>query len=135
MLELSESQDFDTFFYYGSGELEDETITDMRVLLFQGGRSLLYSRSRNAAGIRDFLGYPNALYLKSILPFFIVEAVSKRNDSCGNGQNGTKERRVSISQEAIEIFQDGNEVDITVNYIPYSNLQKRITVSTKTGVK
>lgn len=132
MADVAQLQDFDNFFYYGSGDLRDEIAGDLLQILIQQKRSLLYSRSRNSAGIQE--NTPNAVRVKALMPFDIVSSISKRNLSTGNGQNGTKERRVATSQNQIEVRQKGSEADISVFYVPFFDINQKNRVGFQIGL-
>lgn len=132
MSTVEQLRDFDNFFYYGSGDLQDEIASDLLQILTQQKKSLLYSRSRNAAGIME--NTPNSITTKVLLPFDIISAISKRNLSTGNGQNGSKERRVASSQNQVKITQNRSEADISVFYIPFSDIKQKKTVGFQVGL-
>ena len=65
-------RDFDNFFYYGYGNLEDETKSDVMVTVVQPKRSLYYSRNLNSAGVSDYENYPNSMIKQVLIPYDIV---------------------------------------------------------------
>lgn len=132
MSDLNQLADFDTFFYYGEGKLQDEIASDLIQILVQPKRSLLYSRSRNSSGIQE--NFPNTVRIKTLYPFDIVSAISKRNNVVGNGQNGSKERRVATSQNLVKIKQKGSEVDISVFYLPFYDINQNTKVEFQIGL-
>lgn len=123
----------DNFFYYGQNSLDQETSSDILLLLLQSKRSLLYSRSQNSAGVDDYVNTPNTIALSILLPYDVIVAISKRNTRVGNGQDGTKERRIAASQNLVKVKQKNGEVDVTVLYIPLSNIKTRVQVSNLQG--
>jgi hypothetical protein len=133
--DLTALKDFDTFFYYGRNKLDHETKSDVFANLVQPTRSLFYSRSLNSAGVSEYENNPISLALYVSLPYAIVKSLSKRNQYVGNGENGTKDRRVAVSQSSIGIEnkKDGN-VDVTILYVPLSDLkQTELQVPLVTG--
>lgn len=132
MADVSQLSDFDTVFYYGQGELRDEIASDLLQILTQGARSLFYSRSRNAAGIQE--NAPNSVSSKVLVPFDIISAISKRNDSTGNGQNGSKERRVATSQNQVKVEREGSNADVLVYYVPFSDINQKNRVGFQVGL-
>jgi len=131
-MNVEQYADFDNFFYYGNGDLNVETASDLLQLVVQRKRSLLYSRSRNSAGVME--NSPNSISMKILLPFDIVSSVSNRNLTTGNGQNGSKERRVAISQNQVKINQKGSESDISVFYVPFSDIKQKNKVGFQIGL-
>lgn len=117
--------DFDMFFYYGQNDLDLETRHDVMLNLMQPKRSLLGNRSLDAAGVSDYENTPSGISLRINLPYDIVKSLSKRNQHVSNGENGTKDRRIAVSQSTVLIKQDtqGN-VDVTVQYIPLANFKQ-----------
>ena len=132
MADVSQLQDFDNFYYYGLGDLQNETAGDLLQILVQQKRTLFYSRSRNAAGIQE--NHPNSVKIRTLFPFDIVSAISKRNQSTGNGQNGTKERRVATSQNQVQVKQNGSEADISVFYVPFVDINQKNKVGFQIGL-
>lgn len=126
-------KDFDNFFYYGYGKIEDETKSDVMCILTQHKRSLFYSRNLNSAGISDYENYPNSMIKQILIPYDIVIALSKRNQYVSNGRNGTKDRRIAISQANIRIEEKKFETKITVLYIPMADFKTTQSVSSSLG--
>lgn len=122
--------DFDMFFYYGQNDLDLETRHDVMLNLMQPKRSLLGNRSLDAAGVSDYENTPTGISLRINLPYDIVSSLSKRNQFVSNGENGSKDRRVAVSQSTVLIKQDiqGN-VDVTVLYIPFANFKQTESLS------
>lgn len=131
---ISELKLSDNFFHYGENDIEQEISSDVLSLILQPKRSLLYSRSIGSAGVDQYENNPNTMLLTILIPYDILMAVSRRNNVVGNGQNGTKERRVATSQSLIKIKQDQGELDVTAQYIPLSNLNRKIQVNSITGL-
>lgn len=131
---IEEQIDFDNFFYFGEGDLGEEIASDLLSIIVQPKRSLFYSRSKNSAGIDEYENNPNTVLLRILLPYDIISAVAVRNSIVGNGQNGTKERRIATSQDQVKIFQNGNNLDASVFYIPYYNLGQKRQVGFQVGI-
>lgn len=122
--------DFDMFFYYGQNELDLETRHDVMLNLMQPKRSLLGNRSMDAAGVSDYENIPSGVSLRINLPYDIVESLSKRNQYVSNGENGSRDRRVAVSQSSVLIKQDAQgNVDVTVLYIPFANFKQTESLS------
>lgn len=131
-MDANQLADFDTVFYYGQGELRDEIASDLLQILTQGKRSLFYSRSRNSAGVQENI--PNSVSSKVLVPFDIISAISKRNDTTGNGQNGSRERRVATSQNQVKVEQKGSTADISVYYVPFFDINQKNRVGFQIGL-
>ena len=117
--------DFDIFFYYGQNELEIETKSDILQNVMQSKRSLFYDRALDSAGINDYENLPEGLTLKINLPYDVVNSIGKRNQFVSNGENGSRDRRVALSQSTIRI--EGNNkgnIDITILNIPLADLKQ-----------
>jgi len=126
--------DFDMFFYYGLNPLDLETRHDIMLNIMQPKRSLLGNRSLDAAGVKDYENTPASVNLQFKLPYDIVESISKRNQYVTNGENGTRDRRVAISQSSVRVeFDTKGNVSITVGYIPLTNF-KQSEVSVPLGI-
>ena len=118
--------DFDIFFYYGQNELELETRSDLLANLTQAKRSLFYNRNLDSAGIPDYENMPEGLALRINLPYDVVNSLSRRNQFVSNGENGTRDRRVAVSQSTIRIEANSNigNIDITVLYVPLADFKQ-----------
>ena len=122
MSSIEQIKDFDNFFYYGEGDLAMEIESDIHQIINQDSRSMFYNRNNDSAGLDEHENSPNTIILSVLIPYNIVSALSKRNTYVGNGQNGTKDRRVIVSQNSIKIKNSGNNVGISVFYISLSNV-------------
>ena len=133
-MSLEESKDFDNFYYYGQGNLEQETESDILSLLAQPQRSLYYNRFYESAGIHRFENHPIAIMIQTLLPFAIVDAIAKRNSIISNGESGT-DRRVAVSQNLINVKKGASgEMNVQIEYILYSNINARQNISVPLGV-
>lgn len=123
-----ELSDINIFFGYGSLDLELETEHDINWGLMQPRNSMFYDR-RDAAGIVDYENWPSALWLLVLLKYEIMAWNAYRNNVVGDGVDGRKERRVAMSQDYISIEADGPELNIDVEYIPYTKTRpKNVTM-------
>ena len=116
--------DFDLFFYYGQNDLSIETKHDLMLNLMQPLRSLLGNRALDATGVQRYENTPAGLTLSINLPYDIVSSISQRNQHVSNGEDGTPDRRVAISQSIVRAEIDGSEVSVTVQYIPLADLKE-----------
>lgn len=129
--DIDELKDFDLFFYYGQNELETETKSDVMANLMQPKRSLFYNRALDSAGIGEYENVPNGLSLRVNMPYDIVNSLSKRNQFVSNGENGSKDRRVAISQSTIRIESEKDNVKVSALYIPLSDFKQSESLSIK----
>lgn len=136
MSDVSELRDFDNFFYYGQGDLARETKHDVLLTLLQPGRSLYYSRELDSADIDGFENTPNTIALAVLIPYNVVKALAKRNQFVGNGDDGTVDRRIAISQNIVRVRSNKNtgELNVSVHYLPLVNLNEGAEVSTPLGI-
>lgn len=119
---FSELADIDVFFFYGQIGVSHETEHDIALGLMQPSRSLYYDRE-DSAGVPEYEGLPNAAYSATIMKFDIASWVARRNLLVGDGQGGTQDRRVATSQTVIDVEQSGQEMDVTVRFISFSDMQ------------
>ena len=115
---LENMSDFDVFFYYGLGELSLENASDLMLGLLQEKRTLYYNRRE---GIANKENYPNALTLQVGMKFEIASYAAYRNTQVGDGTDGTKERRLGVSQDSIAFEVKNDNLDVKVFYIEYNN--------------
>lgn len=116
--------DFDMFFYYGSGQLEDETKSDIFQNLMQPKRSLFYDRFYDSAGMKEYENRPNSFALRVNMPYDIVTSLSKRNTVVSAGENGNPDRRIAVSQATIRIENERDNVKTSVLYIPLATFKQ-----------
>lgn len=119
---IEELKDFDNFYYYGQGNLEMETKSDIHQIVNQNNRSMFYNRDKDSAGIDAYENTPNTIIQSILIPYNIVSALSKRNTYVGNGQENTKDRRIAISQNSIKIKSDRNSIVISIFYVALINI-------------
>jgi len=130
------SIEWDTFFYYGLGDLENEIKQDIINGTSTSKNKLFFNRA-DSAGINDFENVPSGLAIEIGLKFSIVEWLAYRNTYIGDGNNGRKERRLATSQNEISVNLDkGNtgNIDINIFYILFFNITKNNTITLPLGV-
>ena len=130
-MSFEQLQDFDYFFYYGELGLQEEIRSDLYQLVMQPGRSLFYNRGNDSAGLDQYEGSPNAIVQMILIPYNIVNAISRRNTYVGDGQNNTRDRRVVASQNTVKIMNSENQVDVSVFYIPLFNINNGQQITTR----
>jgi hypothetical protein len=123
-LTVEQFADFDIFFYYGLGDLEIETKSDILQNLIQPKRSLFYNRSYDSSGIKEYENRPNSFALRISIPYDIVTSLSKRNTIVSAGENGNPDRRIAVSQATIRVENIKFGTNISVLYIPFANFRQ-----------
>lgn len=134
MNQTEQLKDFDNFFFYGYGELEDETRSDVLQNVMQPRRSLFYARNMDSAGLPEYENYPESMYKHIIIPYQVVESLSMRNQYVSNGSNDHPDRRVAVSQSTIRIEENKGEMNITILFIPLSDYKQTQQVNVPLGV-
>lgn len=134
MANLEEVSDINVFFYYGllSDELEREH--NLMAGVLQPERSFYYNRS-DSVGITSYENHPNNLMLQIKLRFAIANWVNFYNSYTGDGSNGTKERRMAISQFSILFEQSSDSINLDLYYIPFSDYSQLKSVKLGIGGK
>lgn len=131
-MNTEELQDFDNFFYYGSGNLETETKSDILQTIIQPSRSLFYDRYYDAAGIEEYENQPNSVTMQVLMPFAITDAIAKRNTVVSANN---PDRRIAISQNLIRVKSSGvNGVNVQIQYIPLSDYENPKKIFIPLGV-
>lgn len=112
---------WDTFFYYGKGSVQDENEQDLLQLVQQPEKSLYYNRGYGCDAKYNF---PVSAVNQSLVAYSIALSVATRNQTVSDGENGTPDRRIATSQSTITI-SDGSqgERDIYILYFNYSDTQ------------
>ncbi len=120
----------DVFFSFGA-DPATETDNEVTVAVVQPRRSMFYNR-RYGGGAREYENAASSFAMQIAMKFSIVSAVALYNQRTTNGSGGFPDRRVAVSQATIDIAQGQNgETDVTVLYIPMSDMQnpRRIGVT------
>lgn len=113
-------QAWDTFFYYGKGDLDIESRMDLHQIIFQPKRSLYYNR-RESAGVASYENNPNGLQLQVLMRFDIANAIAYRNSLVVDGTGGQKDRRLAVSQNFIGFESNGENLDVKILYFLFGN--------------
>ena len=121
-MSFEQLRDPDYFFYYGENDLQDEIASDLQQLINQPGRSLFYNRSNDTARLDQYENTPNVFANTILIPYTIVDAIARRNTYVGDGQNGTRDRRIVASQNTVKAEMDGSQLNISIFYIPLFNI-------------
>lgn len=130
---MNELADWDIFYYYGQLNQDLETKSDLLSGLMQPKRSMFYNRS-DGAGVSDYENYPNNLLLQVGLRYDIANWINYNNTQISDGTDGSKDRRIAVSQYSIELIAKRDYLDINVNYIKYSDMNQMKSINTKIGV-
>jgi hypothetical protein len=119
---LSEAQDMDVFFYYGEGDLELETLSDIYSGLIQPERSLFYNR-QDGCGLSDKENRPLSFVLELSARYNIVKWIGYRNSQLP--ESNEIDRRVATSQSVIDFVKnDKGEFDVNFGYIPFADISQ-----------
>ena len=113
-------QAWDMFFFYGSNDLALENEFDLYQIITQPKRSLFYNR-KESCGLSEYENNPNSLSLQVLSRFDIANSVAYRNTVVPDGTNGTKDRRIALSQNSIGFSSKNGELDITILYFNFFN--------------
>ena len=116
------SKNWDTFFHYGESDLNEEAVYDIYEILLQTRRSLFYFR-RGSAGINEFENNPNGMSLQIMGRFEIANTIAYRNSIVSSGADGSIDRRIAISQNAINFFAKNGSLDINILYFLYGDTE------------
>ena len=117
-------QQWDTFFYYGQGTVEDENQQDILMLVKQPLKSLFYDRQ---FGCDTKYNFPMSAISQALVAYSVANAIAIRNQNVSDGTNGTYDRRVAASQNAITVDDGKNgERNITILYINYADTSKPV---------
>lgn len=132
MRHVSELADFDCFFFYGQNPLDLEIESDLMAGMLQNKHSMFYNRSYGA-GINE--NYPNSLTQAVILPYNIAQHVGIQNQKISDGNDPKyPDRRIAVSQAAIQVQQSNNEMLVVVPYISFSDYSQMKGVVAPIGV-
>lgn len=114
-----EAASSDYFFYHDLVPVQDEAGADILNGLLQPKRSLFYNRGYGA-DVQSFLGAPNSYIMQAQVAFNCIGFISDRNLRVTDGRSGP-DRRAVASQDGVAIRQDGQEMDVTAQYILLSD--------------
>jgi len=126
-MNFDDLQDVGIFFNWGQ-DVAAEIEHSVAAAILQPKRSLYYDREEGA-GIANRENYPNAVYLRIMGAFDIVNAITFLNTQVTDGRDANPDRRVAISQTSINFRQKGGDLDIEALYIPYKDFTNPNTVS------
>jgi len=128
------SSAWDTFFYYGQGDLKEEVRQDLLNGLSTSKNKLFFNRS-DSSGVNDYVNTPIGLAIQIGLKYAAVKWIAYRNTYTGNGVDNTKERRVATSQNEIQVeIKNKNSVDLSIFYILFAYYQQNTTINIPIGV-
>jgi len=133
MTNLDALSDINIFFSYGSLDTELEIEHNLISALLQKERSFYYNRS-DSVGIDSYENHPNNLLLQIYLRFQIASWANLYNGYTGDGTNGSKERRIAVSQFSILFEQENDSLDIDVQYLTFSDYAQIKSLKTSVGI-
>ena len=132
-LSIEQLKSIDFFFYYGLGEVLNETKHDIVMGMLQPKRSMLYDRTMGA-GISEYENYPSSFAMQVGMKFDIASWISRRNAQVSSGTDGFPDRRVGVSQNTILIQANQGNVDVMAYYIPFSDFKNPQRLSIPAGI-
>ena len=110
------------FFNYDDANVEQQIDHEIRRILMQMKRTMFYNRSEGA-DIKE--NYPNTFSSQVKFRYSLVLAVAEYNLNVSNGEGGTVDRRIAISQNSVDFEQNGQELVISVGYYLLKNMEFR----------
>lgn len=120
---LKELSNTDMFFFYGQSDLLKEQESDLYIGLIQPKRSLYYNRNFGA-GIVEYENYPNSITIQVGLRYEISAHIARQNQRISDGSEGSVDRRIAVSQNSVRIEHKGEELNVSVFFIPYKDYKK-----------
>lgn len=113
---------WDTFFYYGNGTVQDENEQDLLQLVNQKSKSMFYNRQY---GCDVKYNFPMSVINQSLVAYSIASAISTRNQNVSDGSSNTTDRRIAVSQNSISVEDGSNgERNISILYFNYADTSK-----------
>ena len=113
---------WDTFFYYGKGTVQDENEQDLLQLVKQPEKFMFYNRQ---FGCSVKYNFPMSIINHSLVAYSIASAIATRNQNVSDGSSGTVDRRIAASQNSISVEDGKNgERNIDVLYFNYTDTAK-----------
>lgn len=122
-MQWSQLSDIDNFFYYEDLSVAVASRHDVAVGALQPKRSLFYDRE-DSAGISEYENLPNGFFAEINLKYDIVNWIGRRNQVVGDGQAGSEDRRVAVSQSTIQVRRSGGNVDISILFLTLGDLNQ-----------
>lgn len=126
-MNFDDLRDIGIFFNWGQ-DLDAEIEHSVAAAILQPKRSLYFDREEGA-GLVDRENYPNAVFLRIVGAFDIVNAITFLNSQVTDGRDSNPDRRVAISQTSINFRQNGGDLDVEALYIPLKDFGKSQSVS------
>ena len=120
--EFNSSSSWDIFFFYGKNDLDLESQYDLYEMLLQPKRSLYFFR-RGSAGVSEYVNNPNGIDLQVFARFEIANAIAYRNTIVSRGENGTKDRRIAVSQTSIGFESKNDELNVRILYFLFADYE------------
>lgn len=109
------------FLFYGDAPEDLEAEADLTCGLTQDSRSMFYHRDYGA-GVSDFENAPDGLSLQVGMKYRVADWVARNNLEVSDGSNGTRDRRVLVSQGSVQVEPDGGGKLVRVLYLRYADL-------------
>ena len=129
---LDKLSNSDYFFYYGDMPLEEECAHDVMGIALQSRNTLPYFND-TGGGIAGYENAPNSLKTQVMVKFAIAESLAKRNTYVASGQSNDIDRRVAVSQFSIDISGEGGNMDVSIIFFMFANLNNPILTQSSRG--
>lgn len=125
-MNYTQLSDINNFFYSGLQDQESETQSEVMAILMQPKRSQFYSRS-TGAGIPEYENQPITAMMRIMMAYDVVMAFAQRNARV------SVDKTIAVSQNSVTVEQEGDEVKVSVLYIPIKTLQAQRTPGVSIG--
>jgi len=125
----------DHFWYYGQGNVDDETQDDLLCLVVQA-KGTLYGWRSYGGNAPAYENRPQGLLTRVGLPHDIASAIADRNRLVSDGSAGYPDRRAYASQATIKVDDSvRGRTAVTVQYIPATDVRTVKTIRAPMGAK
>ncbi len=117
---IAEAASSDVFFYWDSLDEGVNLEADLLALVLQSKGRLFYNRSYGC-GLQGYENMPNALLQGVLLRYDVVNGFAERNLRVTDGSKGYPDRRALTSQDAVEVEQGKDEMNLAIGYIKFTD--------------
>ncbi len=131
---ISQAAASDIFFYHDTVDIGTEIEADIFLGLLQPKGCLFYNRSYGC-DLAMMENRPNALTMLVVVPFDVVQFVGVRNGRVSDGGSGLPDRRVATTQDRVVVEVEGQETDVSIDYVELRSLTEVKNIRTPVGVQ
>jgi len=128
--------DWDMFFYYGTGLIDETDETEMDILqgCCQDNRSMFYFR-QEGAGISSNENMAISLSNYIMSRMYVIKWVAFRNGYISDGRDELPDRRIATSQNMIGVQEaEKGVLNLTIYYIFFKDYTNIASISLPIGV-